>query len=370
MKVRTPGRVDIADLKARHPLGSFVEGSGVRLNGEGRRVRQGLCPFHEETEGSFTVYADTERWYCFGCGAGGDVLDFVQRRDGIGLPEALALLGGGPSAPAPRASPGGRGSAANRRVAATAATRRDVPLLTAAARFYVGEFRRNARAKTYIASRGIAPLAALRIGTGFAPGTGLREALGQAGFSRSRMDASGLFAARGAERFAGMVVVPETDDHGRVRWLAGRALDPSAKPRFQALPGEKPVLGLGRLGASPTSVVVAEGLIDWLALVAWGFPACAALGTHGADRIARALRGAPRVFPAFDADDAGREASRRLAALLGGRAAVVDLPDGIGDVGDLALLPDGRAAFDRLMRRAAARRRAAGTPDARVSPRA
>ena len=77
--------VDIPALKARHPLGDTVEASGVRLRGRGR-VRQGVCPFHEEAEGSFTVYADTERFYCFGCGLGGDVLDFVQRVENLSLP--------------------------------------------------------------------------------------------------------------------------------------------------------------------------------------------------------------------------------------------------------------------------------------------
>ena len=52
--------VDISALKARHPLGDTVEASGVRLRGRGR-VRQGVCPFHDEVEGSFTVYGDSER---------------------------------------------------------------------------------------------------------------------------------------------------------------------------------------------------------------------------------------------------------------------------------------------------------------------
>ncbi|MCY3923334.1 MAG: CHC2 zinc finger domain-containing protein, partial [Chloroflexi bacterium] len=53
-----PARIDIAALKRRHPLGDVVEAASVELRGRGR-VRQGLCPFHEETAGSFTVYADT-----------------------------------------------------------------------------------------------------------------------------------------------------------------------------------------------------------------------------------------------------------------------------------------------------------------------
>ena len=146
---------------------------------------------------------------------------------------------------------------------------------------------------------------------------------------------------RGAERFAGMVVVPDASG-GLVRWLVGRAIDPDRMPRFQALPGPKPVLGMGRLGPAPSWTVVTEGVFDWLALAQWGLPAVAALGTQGVERVAAALRGCPRVFLAFDADDAGREATERLLTLLGRRAAAVTLPQGVGDVADLAALPHGR----------------------------
>ena len=86
--------VDIPALKARHPLGDTVEASGVRLRGRGR-VRQGVCPFHEEVEGSFTVYEDSQRFYCFGCGEGGDVLDFIRRSENLSLPQAIERLDGG-----------------------------------------------------------------------------------------------------------------------------------------------------------------------------------------------------------------------------------------------------------------------------------
>ena len=71
-------QVDLEALKSRHSLADVVEAAGVQLRGRGR-VRQGVCPFQQESEGSFTVYADTSRFYCFGCGVGGDVLDFIQR---------------------------------------------------------------------------------------------------------------------------------------------------------------------------------------------------------------------------------------------------------------------------------------------------
>ena len=339
--------VDIPALKARHSLGDTVEAAGVRLRGRGR-VRQGVCPFHDEVEGSFTVYADSERFYCFGCGEGGDVLDFVRRSEDLSLTEAIARLDGSPGL-APRAA---NRPARTRRPRAAALPPRDPTLLTAAARFYAGRLGRQQEGQTYLASRGVGPVAAARLGLGYSPGGGLRQALASCGFSEKRIQDSGLFMDRGAERFAGMVVVPDASG-GLVRWLVGRALDPDVKPRFQALPGPKPVLGLGRLGPAPPLAVVAEGVFDWLALTGWGIPSCAALGTQGVDRVASALRGCPRVFLAFDNDDAGREATERLLTLLGRRAAVVTLPQGVGDVGELAALPHGRAVFLRLLSQAA-----------------
>ena len=148
--------VDISALKARHPLADVVESAGVKLKGRGR-VRQGVCPFHEESEGSFTAYGDSERWYCFGCGLGGDVLDFVQRIEGLTLPEAIRRLDVGGHRPvsetAPRPVP-------TRRPKAAPLPPRDPTLLTAAARFYAGCLRRSTEAREYLASRGVGPVAA------------------------------------------------------------------------------------------------------------------------------------------------------------------------------------------------------------------
>ena len=340
--------VDIAALKARHPLGDTVEAAGVRLRGRGR-VRQGVCPFHDEAEGSFTIYADSGRFYCFGCGAGGDVLDFIRRAENLSLPEAIARLDGSPG-PAPRAA--NRPAGPRQPPEAAALPPRDPNLLTAAARFYAGQLRRHPEGRAYLASRGVGPAAAARLGLGYAPGGGLRQALESLGFSEQRLRDSGLFMERGVERFAEMVVVPDLSG-GLVGWLVGRAIDPDRTPRFQALPGPKPALGLGRLGRAPRWAVVTEGVFDWIALAGWEFPACAALGTQGVERIADALRGCARVVLAFDADDAGREATERLLTLLGRRAAAVTLPQGIGDVADLAALPHGRATFLRLLWQAA-----------------
>ncbi len=340
MTVSAP--VDLAALKSRHPLGDTVEAAGVELSGGGR-VRQGVCPFHDEGEGSFTVYSDTERFFCFGCGVGGDVLDFVQRVEGVGLPGAIRKLqsGGGLSVRSDEGLP----------QRPTVGFARDPAALTAAKRFYAGQLRRSPEAREYLAFRGVGAGAAARLGLGYAPGEGLRTHLESAGFGAERLSRSGLFTANG-ERFSSMIVVPDAAS-GIARWMAARAIDHRASHRFQALPGTKPVLGLARLGAAPPWLVLTEGLVDWVALAGWGLPACAALGTQGAERVAASLRGCGRVFLAFDADDAGREVTERLTALLGRRAAPVTLPAGVSDAADLAAHPGGRAAFMRLLRAAA-----------------
>ena len=338
-------QVDLDALKSRYLLAEVVEAAGIQLRGRGR-VRQGVCPFHDEAEGSFTVYGDTERFHCFGCGATGDVLDFIQRTEGLSLPEAIRRLGGtgpavaraGPVRTAPTPWPPDT----------AVLPPRDTAVLTVAVRFYAGQLRRSPQAQTYLASRGVGPDTARRLGLGYAPGRGLREYMESQGYTAERLLDSELVSEKGAGRFAGMVVVPDIS-RGRVRWLAGRAIDPTRSPRFQSLPGPKPVLGLGRLGPAPRWLVLTEGLFDWLALTQWGLPACAALGTQGMERVAPALRGCSRVLLAFDSDDAGRAASQRLMDLLGHRAVAVTLPQGVGDVADLATHSQGRALFLRLL---------------------
>ena len=339
--------VDITELKARNPLGDAVEAAGVVLRGKGR-VRQGVCPFHQEAEGSFTVYGDSERFYCFGCGAGGDVLDFVQRMDGLNLPEAIRRL----DAAAGAAPVAARRPAPTPRPSAPSMPPRNTALLTAAVRFYAGELRRSPGARAYLASRGIGFDAAMRLGLGYTEGNGLRQYLDSLGFKPDRQRDSGLFLERGAERFAGTITIPDVAN-GMVRWLTGRAVDAQVKPRFQAVPGPKPVLGLARLGPSPPWLVLTEGVFDYLALAAWGYPAGAALGTQGMDKVAVSLRGCPHIFLAFDNDDAGREAAEGLRELLGRRAAVVNLPRGIADVGELATLPHGQPLLQHLLTLAA-----------------
>ena len=218
------------------------------------------------------------------------MLDFVGGAEGLTLPEAIKRLDDGTT---PLAAPSAIRSSATGQPTAPVLPQRDPALLTAAARFYGGQLRRSRTSVDYLASRGIGADAARRLGLGYATGNGLRDYLGYTGFSANRQRASGLFLERGAERFAGMVVVPEVSG-GLARWLVGRAVDAQVKPRFRALHGQKPVLGLGRLGPAPSVAIVAEGVFDYLTLAAWGYPACAALGTGGWTRLPMRSGAAPR----------------------------------------------------------------------------
>ena len=347
MTIAAP-RIDIASVKARHDIAAVVESAGVKLHGTGR-VRQGVCPFHDETAGSFTVYGDSQRWYCFGCGEGGDVLDFIQRTESVPLAGALQLLGGA-AAPTPLDAPRESRSHADPPPA------RDRAVLTAVARFYVGQLLRSEDGIAYLEGRGITIDTAINLGLGYAPGARLREVLLATGFDGERVARSGLFTERGAERFEGTLVVPDAAN-GQVRWLGGRAITSGARPRFQALTGAKPVLGLGRIPPDARWVIVTEGMFDWLTLAQWGLPACAALGTQGLERVAKAVSRFANVFVAFDRDAAGDAAAERLSALLGRRSAVVGLPRDFMDVGELAIASDGRAAFTAQLAEAAQERR-------------
>ena len=282
--------VDIAALKARHPLGDTVEAAGVRLRGRGR-VRQGVCPFHDEAEGSFTVYADSERFYCFGCGEGGDVLDFIQRAEGLSLPEAIARLDGSPGL-APRAATRPAGT---RRPRSAALPPRDPALLTAAARFYAGWLRRHTEAREYLASRGVGPAAAARLSLGYAPGNGLRQALESCGFSEKRIRDSGLFMERGGGAVR---------RHGR-RPRRHRRPRPLARGASSRPPPDSPLPGSARpqAGAGP-----------------WAPRPCPAVGGRGRGtlRLARPYRMGPSGGrgPGHPGHGAGRRSPARLPPRL------------------------------------------------------
>lgn len=331
-------RVDTAALRRRHPLPDLLARYGLPLRRCGRAL-VGRCPFHDDRgRPNLYVYPDSERWRCYRCDAGGDVIAFVQRIEGLGFLDAVRRLEGvtPPSPPARlRASPL-PWPARSRRPGAE-----ELACLDAAVELYHRRLLSEPRALTYLAQRGIAAETIAECRLGFAAGDELAPYLRWRGLPLGAALNFGLLH-RSFDRLAGRIVIPELR-HGRAIWAIGRALGADDAPPYLGLPGPKPLLGWeGARGAA--SVILVEGAFDWLALRQWGYPALALLGTHASPEALASLRRLPSVDLLLDGDDAGRAATLRLAAQLGARARVRSLPR-VKDVGDLARRPDGRAIF-------------------------
>ena len=338
---------DVDAIRAAHPITETVRDAGVELRQSGRRLA-GRCPFHRDRQPSLVVYPATRSWFCYGCGAGGDVIDFVARFRGTGFRETAEFLGGSAlAAPVPA-----KVVRLSRPPVMRAVAAEEVAVVEAAIEHY--ERATDARrVRRYLGERGVDAATAQAFRIGYAAG-GLARYLHERGIDVRVAEQLGL-VSRGRESFAGRVVIPDLDGEGRARWLTGRALD-DREPRYLNLRAPVPLLGLARarsLGAR--AVVVTEGPFDWLAACGWGMHAVALLGTHASRDALAALRAFRRVYLALDADGAGHRAAARIAAELGPRAVVVPLPAGAHDLGELGRRRDGREAFLRSLHQARTR---------------
>ena len=339
------------EIKARMNLADIVGiYGGVDLGGFGlSEVRQGLCPFphngKSESNASFTVYRESQEFHCFGCGSHGDAINFVSRVRHISLGDAgEQILGLSVPAATKTPTPDAEILLPSKPVAQWTS---DVQLLTMASRFYGNKLiysDSGVAAREYLAGRGISMKTAAEWQLGYGNGIGLYGALIGAGMSRSRINRSGL-VSRGRERFTGYITVPEITEDGDVIWITGRAIRSDTVPKFHAVPGRKPLLGKGRLG-SEHLVYLTEGLFHLLTLAEWGLPAVSLAGETNPDQARDVLESlAERSFAlVFDRDDAGERQALWLHQELQ-HSEIITLPDGIVDVADLAVVPDGRQRF-------------------------
>ena len=328
---------DIDAIKRGNPIEDVVARHGVTLQRSGTHLK-GRCPFHKDEHPSLVVYPETHSFYCFGCQAGGDVIDFVRRAEGLSFPEALERLGNGAQPVSPNAVPTERLSLDDRMI------------LTAACAVYHETLLHTPKALQYLQERGTGLPVARRCRLGYSDGRSLRQYLQRRRLSLRRATQMGLFWRDGGETMAGRVLVPELRG-AQCIWMVGRALDEGRQPKYRGLSLPKPILGYERVRGRPR-VFVTEGAFDYLTGVAWGLPICALLGTQvRAERLAF-LQRARQVLIVFDTDEPGREAASALARRLGMRAHVVTLPDGVKDLNDLGRRPDGRATFFRLLKEA------------------
>ena len=218
----------IEELTRRTDIVELV-GSYVQLKRKGR-LYGGLCPFHSEKTPSFYVYPDTQSFYCFGCGAGGDAITFTKKINSIDYPEAVKLLAARAGMPEPQEDD------------KTGRMRsRILSMNKEAARFFHAclnstvEEARQARA--YWRRRGLDDKTIVRFGLGYAPNDGqaLYQFLRDKGYNQQELDASGLFKRSASGRiyclFWKRVMTPIFDLRGNIIAFGGRVLDDS-KPKY------------------------------------------------------------------------------------------------------------------------------------------
>ena len=302
-------RTDIVELIARH----------VQLKKSGSNF-MGLCPFHHEKSPSFSVSADKQLFYCFGCGKGGGAFQFLTEHDGYSFPEAVEYLAEKAGLEVPQSREVDSGEQERRK--------RALALLEQAA----SQFSRALSGQEgkdgaeYFKRRKLSEDIIKRYRLGFAPpGYGfLEKALGRDANTLAQLEAVGLMfkGERGyADRFRGRVMFPITDRRGQVVGFGGRILD-QGEPKYLNSPEtaffHKSDLLYGYAEhrdeiRKRKLLVVVEGYMDVLAMAAHGLPVgLAPLGTAIGERQVREilrLHNAP-VF-CFDGDRAGKQASWR-----------------------------------------------------------
>lgn len=320
-----------------------VVGRSVALRRAGSRW-VGLCPFHQEKTGSFHVNPETGFFKCFGCGAGGDVFDFVMRTEKLEFMEALRLLAEEVGVELPKRGAGGPVGPDGNRIRA----------LRAAMDFAQEWFRanlvhgRNALAVEYLGKRGVPPEVAekFEIGAGVPGWTPLLDAAAAKGFSEGLLLEAGLASqtSRGSaiDRFRNRLMFPIRDHLGRLVGFGGRVLESGDDREAKYInSAETPLYSKGRhiyaLSAARKeieeagSILLTEGYMDVVAAHQFGFGnAVASLGTALTPEQAKRLKHyANRVDFLYDGDAAGRK------AMLGGGVAlfgagldvrVIDLP--------------------------------------------
>jgi DNA primase len=351
------------ELRARLPV-SEVVGRRVKLKKAGREWR-GLSPFNKEKTPSFFVNDQKMAWFDFSSGKNGSIFDFVMLTEGLPFPEAVERLASQAGMALPEVSREEDARQQHRK------TLHDV--LDLAAKFFEATLsgRSGAKARGYLADRGLDPATQLKFRLGYATleRFALKEHLGSHGILVEDMVEAGLLVAGDDipvpyDRFRDRVMFPIADLRGRVIAFGGRALDPDAQAKYLNSP-ETPLFHKGgtlyniaaaRVAAHKGAAVIAvEGYVDVIAMVEAGFEGTVApLGTAlTADQLGLLWKMADEPTLCFDGDSAGRRAAYKavdvaLPLLQPGKSLrFATLPDG-NDPDDL-VRSGGRAAIEDVL---------------------
>lgn len=309
-----------------------VIGDYVKLKKSGAQNFSGLCPFHKEKTPSFSVHAARQFFHCFGCGASGDVFTFVQKMENITFPEAVRAIAQKLGIALPKSAFRGEDAQeAGLRNALLDAHER-------ACAFFQEQMQKpeGARAREYLAERGLTAEAIRKFRIGYAPDSGflLRDRL-KGSFSEETLRASGLFSwkqeGEGAmySRFRNRVTFPISSETGRIIAFTGRTLaqDEKSGPKYLNSPEtaiyskSRVLFNLDRAREAVRNLgyaILVEGQMDCIAVDSAGFHnVIASSGTAFTDAQARLLaRFTHKLVVNFDPDTAGAAAAERSLALL------------------------------------------------------
>ena len=325
----------LQELKYRSDIEQVV-GSYVNLRRRGRTL-SGLCPFHSEKSPSFTVYPDTQSFFCFGCGAAGDVINFIRRIENLDYMEAVRLLAQRAGMQVPEEAGDDRSSRQRKRI---------LELNRDAARYFhrtlMSEAGRPGRA--YLIGRGLTRDTIIHFGIGYAVEgwDGLMNAMRQQGYTREELLAAHLISegARGGiyDTFRNRAIFPIIDLRGNVIAFGGRNLGEKGPKYLNS--SDTPVFKKSRnlfalnfaKGSSRKELILCEGYMDVVSLHQAGFTnAVATLGTALTEEQCRLIaQYTGEVLLSYDSDGPGQAATQRATGLLeaaGVKIKVLSIPD-------------------------------------------
>ena len=356
------------ELRARADIVQIVSGY-VPLKKNGHRY-WGLCPFHGEKTASFSVDAEQQLYYCFGCKAGGSVIQFIMEIERLDFPEAVRFLADQLHMPLPQMEndPDWQRKR-DQRDRLLSANREAARIFHQTLYTKEGEASLN-----YLKKRGLTDNVIRKFGLGAAPEKWdfLTQQLLQKGFNLEELRQVGLTVVKDEETlpdgtkrpkrafdmFRNRAIFPIIDQYGNVLGFGGRILG-EGQPKYLNT-SDTPVFNK-RLGVYAANllrkerhlerVVLVEGYMDVVSLNQFGVTGvCATLGTALTNEQARLLkRFAPKVYLSYDGDSAGQHAILRGLDILeaeGIPARVLDFPDGLDP--DEFIRRDGLEGFEKL----------------------
>ncbi len=316
----------INEVSRRINLPELVS-SYVRLKRNGTS-HVGLCPFHKEKTPSFHVDEDKQLFYCFGCGAGGNVFDFVMRAENLDFVDALQFL-------AQRAGvtlEEEQGKSTKSEEEASLRKRILEMNRLAARHFYDNLNGPNAKAAvSYMQKRGIDRKTAVKFGIGYAPDawSDLLDYMTDQGYTRDELVTGGLAVkndkGRVYDKFRNRLMFPIIDVRGNVVAFGGRALGED-HAKYMNSP-DTPVfhkgrnlfsLNLAKQKGMKEGLILVEGYMDVVSLYQNGITnVVAGLGTALTEEQARLLkRYASTVYVCYDSDEAGQKAAQKAIGIL------------------------------------------------------